>query len=338
MGMRRATGFGIRFSCWISTCCPFRYFGKIEPETRNRKPPTFLFVVLLFLSTYCNPSTRNNLFSKGIPVGQVPAALEEASGLVASTTNPGLLWTLNDSDNPAEVFLIDHHANIKLTCTLVRGHNRDWEEVAVGFGQDPGKKYVYVGDIGDNNAIYDLKFIYRFEEPTLAGEPALTITRFDTLILKMPDGPRDTEAMLIDPGTGDLYLVSKREQAVGLYLAAYPFSKDTITLRKLMTMPYTKIVGGNISADGNEVLLKDYDNIYYWRRQPREPLQDLFARPPLHLSYDREPQGEAIAWSLEGDRFFTLSEGSKLERANLMEYNRTKGKREEPRTKSADAK
>lgn len=257
---------------------------------------------------------------EGMPLGLVDHRLEEASGLVASVANSGLLWTINDSGNPPEVFLIDQHAKTKLVCTLSHVRNRDWEDIAIGAGPVKGKNYIYVADIGDNFAQYDFKFIYRFEEPKLTEENEKTITRFDTLVLRMPDGKRDAETILIDPFTNDLYLISKREDSVALYTTPYPFSHDTLTLHKVMTLPYKEIVAGSITRDGKEVLLKDYDRVYYWKRSTRESLPEVLTKKPVLLPYHREHQGEGIAWSPNGTEFYTLSEGTIVRPASLLVY------------------
>ena len=253
-------------------------------------------------------------------LGRVDQRLVEASGLVSSFANPGSLWAINDSGNPAEVFLIDQHAKTRMICTLLHAHNRDWEDIAIGPGPDAEKKYIYVADIGDNWGRYDLKFIYRFEEPTLGTQKEITITQYDTLILKMPDGSRDTETILIDPFDNDLFLISKAEDSVGLYTAHYPFLKDTIVLRKVMKLPFTRIVAGSISQDGTQILLKNYEKVYYWKRSESENLPEVFSTKPIELPYDREPQGEAIAWSYEGNEYYTLSEGSMGNSADLFVY------------------
>ncbi|MBI1767602.1 MAG: hypothetical protein HYR67_04415 [Bacteroidetes bacterium] len=266
-----------------------------------------LMISALFVSS-CKPKKNKSIDAKSL--GQVDPQLAEASGLVASTANPGFLWSVNDGGNPPEVFLIDQNAKTRMVCTLSNARNRDWEDIAVGAGPDAEKKYVYVADIGDNWAQYELKFIYRFEEPILGSQKEIAITQYDTLILKMPDGKRDTETILIDPLTNDLFLISKREDAVALYIAPYPFSMDTILLRKVMTLPFTKIVAGSISRDGIEILLKSYEKVYYWKRSTNESLPEVFTRKPIELPYNREPQGEAITWSYKGDEFYTLSEGT----------------------------
>lgn len=276
-------------------------------------------VISCFLACGCKPEkSKSSDTIKSL--GRVDQRLEEASGLVASTVNPGFLWTLNDSGNPPEVFLIDTHAKIRLICTLANVRNRDWEDIAIGPGPYDGRKYIYVADIGDNWAQHELKFIYRFEEPVLGSQKEVTITQYDTLILKMPDGKRDTETFLIDPLTSDLYLISKREDSVGLYTASYPFPKGVIVLRKMMTLPFTKIVAGSISQDGTQILLKDYEKVYYWQRTIRESLPGALTRKPTELPYEREQQGEAIAWSIKANEFYTLSEGARGTSGNLLVY------------------
>jgi hypothetical protein len=236
--------------------------------------------------------------------------------------NPGYLWTLSDSGNPAEVFLIDTHARIRLVCKLSKVNNRDWEDIALGAGPEAGKNYVYVADIGDNSARYEVKFIYRFPEPLLADVKDRIITQFDTLTLRMPDGKRDAETLMIDPSTHDLFLISKRESAVHVYQVHYPFGRGIIVPDKICEIPFSLIVGGSISADGREVLLKDYVRIYYWKKSVHEKLQDMFSRKPIELPYDPEPQGEGIAWALDSTGFYTVSESPHGQQGQLKFYQR----------------
>jgi hypothetical protein len=278
---------------------------------------------ILIFSVTCNSQNHSDeLFAAGTDRGPLGHKLKEASGLAASVNNPGYLWTINDSDNPAEVFLIDDHARIRLVCKLANIVNRDWEDISIGAGPEPGKNYVYVADIGDNRARYDLKFIYRFREPKVSKRNEQTITKFDTLILHLPDGKRDAETLMIDPLTHDLFIVSKRESSVGLYQALYPFGRDTIELHKVCELPYTMIVAGSISADGQEVLLKNYSNIYYWKRSGKEALGQLLVRKPKELEYEPEPQGEGITWARDGSGFFTVSESPGKKSAQLKFYLR----------------
>jgi hypothetical protein len=283
---------------------------------------TAAFVIALMLISGCKPKTTpQGSFHAGVELGEVEKRLEEASGLAASVKNPGFLWTVNDNGNPPEVYLIDQHARIRLVCKLPNVRNRDWEDIAIGAGPEEGKSYVYVADIGDNDAQYDFKVIYRFEEPVLPQEKSIVVTQYDTLAFRMPDGERDAESLLIDPRTHDLYIVSKREKEVGLYRGAFPFKPDTSTLEKVATLPLTSIVAGSISSDGQQVLLKNYGKVFYWKRSNNESLSELLRKEPTVLDYDREPQGEAIAWSIDGDEYYTLSE-SHGHNASLLVYKK----------------
>jgi hypothetical protein len=275
-----------------------------------------------FLSCTEKKVAHSDLFSKGISLGTVDKKLLEASGIVESIANPKYLWTLNDSGNPAEVFLIDQQAKIKLICKLKNIDNRDFEDIAIGPGPDSTKNYIYVGDIGDNSARYKIKLVYRFEEPVMGSDRKMVITNFDTLKITLPDGVRDTETLLVEPVTKDLYLISKLEDSVRVYKVAYPFQKEVMTAEQVTIIPYHKIVAGSISIDRKEVLLKDYDYIYYWRNESQLPFGQLLQQNPELLTYDRERQGEAIAWARDGSGFYTLSEKVNGELGKLLFYKR----------------
>lgn len=285
---------------------------------------------LLMLSVLiCAGCSTGNGQSDLFEIGRAMAELDkknltEASGLAAGINNPGLLWTLNDSDNTADVFLIDQHANIKLTCRLKGIKNRDWEDIAVGPGPEEGKSYVYVGDIGDNRGEFPVKYIYRFEEPAASPEISeIDITAIDQITFKLEGVQKDTETLLLDPRTKDLFVVTKREKPVTVYQLKYPYAnKDTLTAFARMTLPFSYIVGGSISADGSEILLKNYDHIYYWKGSAEKPIEETLSQQPMKLPYKPEPQGEAIAWARDGSGFFTVSENVTGKRSYLFFYER----------------
>ncbi len=285
-----------------------------------------LYLLALFIITGCHSNGRQaeqtqGYFEKGKALGKVAKRLEEASGLVASTRNPGMLWTHNDSGHPAEVFLIDTLGKIKMICKLDKIKSRDWEDITIGSGPEEGKNYLYVGDIGDNDAKYPFKLVYRFEEP-LFDQKEKKIEVFDTLVIRLSDGVRDTEAMMIDPQTKDWFIVSKREDSVRLYKMSYPYEADTLTAEKVATLPFQKIVAANISADGNELLMKDYSNVYYWKRSNGQTISELLRQPPTVLPYEAEMQGESICFRQDGKGYYTLSESSEKKQAELMYYKR----------------
>lgn len=280
----------------------------------------FLFVAVLVFGACATTQTNRPLFGPARNLGLIDTRLPEASGLAASVAHPGYLWSLNDGENPNEVFLIDTAAQVKMAVQMPVP-NRDWEEVVVGPGPDSTKTYVYVGEIGDNKAVYDKKYIYRFEEPTTI-ETSMTATLVDTLTIEMSDGRRDAETLLIDPFSNDLYIISKREDSIGVYKVAYPFQRGTLTAQKLTKVPFHNIVAGGFSPDGLEIIVKDYDHIYYWTREKSEPLEKVLLRQPTEIPYERESQGESLTWRLDGKGFFTLSETNPGKPAYLLYYKR----------------
>ena len=294
----------------------------------------FVAVTISILVVACSSKEQSNNQSANNPSdGFLPGVklaelnnkeLKEISGIAASVNNPKLLWAHNDSGNGADIFLLDDHLDIKLTCTLAGVENRDWEDIAVGPGPDASKSYVYIADIGDNEARHQYKYIYRFEEPVLnktQGEK-ITITSFDRITFQLSDAKKDTETLLLDPKTKNLYVVSKREEPVCLYELKYPYPKnDTLVADKLMSLPFTQIVGGDFSANGKEILMKNYNKVYYWNSSSKS-ITDVLKESPLEIPYEMEPQGESIAWATDGSGFYTLSEEKKKEKSYLYFYKR----------------
>jgi hypothetical protein len=286
-----------------------------------------LFLIIVFSCSKPAAEKPDSFdFSEGKKLAELTTRkIEEASGLAASKLNEGMLWVHNDSGNPAEIFLIDQQASVQLVCKIRNAENRDWEDIAVGPGPAPGKSYVYVGDIGDNMAQYPYKIIYRFEEPDLKSSEKreLLIDSAQRIVFRLSDKVKDSEALMIEPATRDLYVVSKRENPVVVYKIPYPQStSDTITASPVCTLPLSQIVAGDISSDGKQILLKNYQNVFFWRVMPNETIPETLRRAGKILPYKEEAQGEAIAFATDGSGYFTISENSKNEKTYLRFYER----------------
>jgi len=253
-------------------------------------------------------------------------ALTEASGLAASRRNPGVLWAQNDSGDLNRVFALNDRGEHLGTYTIAGATNRDWEDVAVGPGPEPGVTYLYIGDIGDNNAVHDLKYIFRVPEPHVDPEQApidTTLSDVETISFRYPDGMRDAETLMLDPLTSDLYVVSKREPAVRVYRAPYPQPVgSTMTLEFVASLAISSVVAGDISPGGEGILLKTYSQVFYWCRNAAQSVADAIAAAPAAVPYTPEPQGEAIAWDSNGRDYFTTSEEPAGIQAHLFVYRR----------------
>ncbi|MFQ5568616.1 MAG: hypothetical protein ACE5G0_03010 [Rhodothermales bacterium] len=277
-------------------------------------------------------------FEERIDLGPIEhAPIREASGLVASRKNPNVLWTHNDSGDTTRIYALNTEGKHLGTYTLEGAQARDWEDIALGPGPEPGKDYLYIGDIGDNRAQYDLKYVYRVPEPAVSEhQPPVdtTLTGAVTLTLRYPDGRFDAETLMLDPLTKDLYVVTKRDTVVQVYRAAYPPSTDgPILMERVMTLSFDPVpnldaggqgaVGGDISPSGRDVLIKTYTQVYHWSRPSTDA--PLFAIPPETLPYVPEPQGEAIAWAADENGYYTLSEERQSIPARLYFYRRGSG-------------
>lgn len=258
-----------------------------------------------------------DVFLSGVQVGAVGSlAIDEASGIAASAFNSDVLWVHNDSGDSARVFAMNIQGTHLGIYNLAGAGATDWEDMAVGPGPVADQSYLYLGDIGDNSAVRSSIKVYRVAEPVVSSTqtPVTEILGgVETIELQYPEypnGARDAETLMVDPLTNDIYIVSKRESQSRLYRAAYPQSTAEInTLEYLTQLPWGWTTGGDISPDGNKILVRGYGNAMLWSRPPGGQLWDAFAQPgvsvPLVLT---EPQGEAICFDPTGSGYYTTSE------------------------------
>ncbi len=284
--------------------------------------------------------TDTTIFSFGKQFIIENQAISEASGMAASRINQGKLWLHNDSGGDDFIFITDTLGKTLGKVQLLDTENRDWEDMAiVGNAQHA---WVYIADTGDNLKWHRQKYIYRFAEPLLPDKSPFTYTvrRVEKYTFELPDGARDVECLLVDPHSLDIYLVSNREPRKEIYRLPYPQSTTQVQTATLMgylqvsqELPTdTKknkqclfLTSGDISPDGQEILLKNYSNIFYWKRKPQESIAQVLQRMPQVLPYKPEPQGEAIAFATDGQSYFTSSERTYHEQPTfLVRYLRKK--------------
>lgn len=254
-------------------------------------------------------------FAKGVKCGSLQSEeLNEVSGIAASRKNPGVFWVHNDSGDSARVFAITSDGTLLGIYNLVGVNARDWEDIAVGPGPVNGASYVYVGDIGDNNAARPQVWIYRFLEPEVStGQKPAThdINTVQKITIKYEDGPRDAETLMVDPRTGDLYIISKRENRSKVYRAASHELVDgaVVTVRAVAQLPWGWATGGDISPDGGEIIVRGYTNAAVWKRPTSGELWRAFEDKQYIVPVEREQQGEAICFDATGKGYYTTSEG-----------------------------
>ncbi len=251
--------------------------------------------------------------------------LNEISGMVSGRINPDILWVHNDSGDENRIYAVGMQANLLGIYTLTGAQNRDWEDIAIGPGPRGRSFYIYIGDIGDNNAEYPVKFIYRVPEPVVPRTPAIHDSVLSDCIsigFTYPDGPRDAECLLVDPLNADIYVLSKRDAQTHVYFAPYPQPTDSIfEIQKLGTITITGITAGDIAPNGDFIILKNYNEVFLWHRRPNDSVFETLCRKPERLPYVPEAQGEAIAWEFSGSGYITTSEVIGGIPAQLIHYD-----------------
>jgi hypothetical protein len=258
-------------------------------------------------------------FGAALTNGEVNiAGLTEASGVAASRNNSNVLWTHNDSGHPAVVYAIDTFGR-SLGIYNVPG-NVDTEDIAIGPGPVTNVSYIYVGDIGDNTATRANIKIYQIPEPAVyarqfSNPPTVTPKGVRTITLTYPDGPRDAEALMVDSVTGDLFIFTK-ESPTRMYTASKSLldSASSIALTFVQTVIIGFPNGADISASGNEIVVRNENFARLWLRANGQDVPTALTGTAIPIPVTGTPNGEvngeAIGFDAVGRGYFTLSDSS----------------------------
>jgi hypothetical protein len=275
----------------------------------------------------CNLPAQTPKFGNRVDCGLIAYdQISEASGIAASRRNPGVLWTHNDSGDKNRLFALNMKGKHLGVYTIAGAAARDWEDIAIGPGPVEGQHYLYIGDIGDNGREYEYKYIYRIQEPKVDSSQApvdTTLFGAETIAVFYPLVNYGAEALMVDPLTKDIYILTKGDTSSHVFRAAYPQStKRGTRLEQMAMLRLGWVVGGDISPSGDEILVKTYPAIYYWARSPGQNLWQAFEKAPVMLPYILEPQGEAIGWKAGGNGYYTIGEEFRGIPARLYFYPR----------------
>ena len=183
--------------------------------------------------------------------------------------------------------------------------------------------YLYIGDIGDNSARRKSVRVYRVAEPNVVrpidrqsspqadanqSPVVAAISDFATIEMIYPDGPRDAETLMIDPLTKDLYIISKEGRSK-VYRAAYPqFAAGKTTLEYVAKLPWGVATAGDISPDGQLIIVRSYFSASVWLRPRNGPMWRAFDNSECEVPLITESQGEAICFDAKGAGYYTTSE------------------------------
>lgn len=266
--------------------------------------------------------------------------LSEASGLAPSRHRDDLLWALNDGGKKPRLYALGTDGSDRGFVLLEGTHGVDWEDLASFEWQ--GRSYLAVADTGDNFSWRRSVELLVIEEPRLAEErfPRGATTRVAWRFrFRFEDGPRDCEALAVDPEQPRALLLSKRTEPPVLYelplLPGEPGGdvpkeggrpalrvarrlgdvpgippptradvEEARWLGRYRAMP----TGLDISRDGALAAVVTYKDAYLFARANGESWAAAFGRRPERIPLPPMRQAEAIAFGSDGRTLFATSE------------------------------
>lgn len=217
--------------------------------------------------------------------------VRESSGLARSHLHPGVLYTHNDRGGSAEIFAVD--ASGTRAVFRVDAAAQDWEDIA----STPDGE-LWIADIGDNDEIRSSVTVYVVSEPEVLANSSLPSTSYT---FRYPDGPHNAEALLVDPRSKRVHIVTKEPDGGTMYAAPRELSTRHPNLLKPVADAPPGVSGGTVSDDGSVSVLRNQAHAYFYR--------DLTKAPEV-VALPRQPQGESIVFDEDGAHVLVGSEGA----------------------------
>jgi hypothetical protein len=235
--------------------------------------------------------------------------LDELSGMAMSRRSDGAgkLWVHEDKHS-SQVVSLDLAGSVQARRTMVGVDPTDTEDIATAIDPATQISWLFVGDIGDNRMVRDTIAVYLLEEPSPLEDGEIYPSVVE---LEYPDGAHDAEALLVDPMTLDLFVVTKvlSGQTVVFHKPAPHDAPGLHLLEPVATLSLEGgVTGGAFAPDGSALVLRTYlTTAWLWRRPPGSSVAQALMGEPCALSLPSEPQGEAVTFEPSGLR--TVSEG-----------------------------
>ena len=216
----------------------------------------------------------------------------ESSGL-AFVPDPqgGLVVTTNDSGDSGRIFTVDARTGATVGVTSWPSEPVDVEALAPA-----GPGHVWVGDTGDNQGVRDSVEVLRV--PFGRRDVAATPTAYE---LVYPDGPRDAEALVRHPLTGQLFVITKGVFAGTVYAAPLRLRADRPNRLVEVGEAPGIVTDATFLPGGGGVVMRTYSAAYVAEFPSWQSVSswDLPA----------QDQGECVA--VAGDALLLSTEGSR---------------------------
>lgn len=243
--------------------------------------------------------------------------INESSGIAASRTAPGLLWTHNDSGDGPNLFRLDpSNPQAVQAFKLNLPKPRDWEDMA-SFTLDD-QPMLLVGDTGDNGRNRPYLTLWLVPEPAPDANPAWPIKPTQEIRLTFADAKHDCESIAFDPVRREIVLITKvdirhfQPGTAGVYVLPLPdpsINPNTVhQLDRVADLSLKITTAMDISPDGQRAVVATYGDAYAYERDPHETWATAFARPPHPIALGPRGQSEAIAYGPDGQTLYLTAE------------------------------
>lgn len=243
--------------------------------------------------------------------------IAESSGLAASRTHPGFLWTHNDSGDEPRLFLIGADGVTQAVVTLINASAHDWEDLC-SFEVD-GKSWLLIGDIGDNNRKRTRKkqpcalhLVREPEIPRSNGQPNLQWLTTSTTLFEFEDGAHDCEALAVDVERREILLLTKSSpQKCGLFSLPLRLGRsEEVAVARRIASPFLPFATAmDVSPDGRRLVVGSMIDGVKVTRQADQSWAEAFAGGGERLALPKRRQGESICFDARGRSLFVSSEG-----------------------------
>jgi hypothetical protein len=280
----------------------------------------------LYVATDSMGATPTNVSM--VPIRTRPSLLENSVAVV-SRRQPGVFYSMNDSDNEPLVFALDTMGKDRGVWRVTNASNIDWESASLGpcGAADHTADCLYIGDTGDNDAVLSTRAIYRAVEPNAAMAPGFNGSfAAEKLSYSYPDGPRDVEAMFVAPN-GDMFLITKRplrgadgrlrpaliyrlpNTAWGATAAVVAQLTDSLSLVP-GSAPLRVVTDAALSPNGRHLAVRTYMQVFVFATDSATGRIERSVAPSVcNIVSLGEAQGEGISWVDDRGRFVFTSEG-----------------------------
>ena len=297
-----------------------------------------------------DPPTRN-LFEK---TGTIKSEkIVESSGLAFSFRTKDVVFTHNDSGHGANLFAVSLSGAILREFEIKGGRNVDWEAMT-SFSIE-NQPYLLIADVGDNLAKRENYQLYIFSEPE-TGKAVEKANRPDAetpigisskkLDFEYEDGPKNCEAIGVDPISKDIWMVekvyfdAKQTNPPGIYVLPMPLhegsnasGQDTTkanqkpnsnkpkqrenkrrntkqrTAKRIGDFNVRNVTGMAFSPDGNRLIIRNYLNAHLYQRSTENSWRKTISTSkPIPIPLPLQRQGEAICFTPDSRSLIVSSE------------------------------